>query len=83
MLYRHALLFEDMEGEYNVPLAANAKSVRDFDEGLTRGMALICDVHFEKRMGQKGVGIGSIMKHYFLTNLSMSHCSFLWFQVSG
>ncbi|XP_035543345.1 embryogenesis-associated protein EMB8-like isoform X2 [Juglans regia] len=33
---RHALLFEDMGGEYNIPLAANAKSVRDFDEGLTR-----------------------------------------------
>ncbi|XWS38157.1 hypothetical protein CRYUN_Cryun19dG0106300 [Craigia yunnanensis] len=33
---KHALLFEDMEGEFNIPLAANAKSVRDFDEGLTR-----------------------------------------------
>ncbi|KAL6182793.1 hypothetical protein ACLB2K_044206 [Fragaria x ananassa] len=33
---KHALLFEDMGGEYNIPLAANAKSVRDFDEGLTR-----------------------------------------------
>ncbi|XVE64607.1 hypothetical protein DITRI_Ditri07aG0114300 [Diplodiscus trichospermus] len=33
---KHALLFEDMEGEYNIPLAATAKSVRDFDEGLTR-----------------------------------------------
>lgn len=36
-LYRHALLFEDMDGEFNIPLAANAKSVREFDEGLTRG----------------------------------------------
>lgn len=35
---RHALLFEDMGGEYNIPMAANAKSVREFDDGLTRGM---------------------------------------------
>lgn len=35
---RHALLFEDMGGEYNIPLAAHAKSIRDFDDGLTRGM---------------------------------------------
>ncbi|XP_058201798.1 embryogenesis-associated protein EMB8 isoform X1 [Rhododendron vialii] len=33
---KHALLFEEMEGEYNIQLAANAKSVRDFDDGLTR-----------------------------------------------
>ncbi|TXG50760.1 hypothetical protein EZV62_023284 [Acer yangbiense] len=33
---KHALLFEDMGGEYNIPSAANAKSVREFDEGLTR-----------------------------------------------
>ncbi|XP_017973798.1 PREDICTED: embryogenesis-associated protein EMB8 isoform X2 [Theobroma cacao] len=33
---KHALLFEDMEGEFDIPLAANAKSVRDFDEGITR-----------------------------------------------
>lgn len=37
---RHALLFEEMEGEYNIQLAANAKSVREFDEGLTRGMII-------------------------------------------
>eukprot|EP00268_Persea_americana_P027782 TRINITY_DN2705_c0_g1_i1.p1 TRINITY_DN2705_c0_g1~~TRINITY_DN2705_c0_g1_i1.p1 ORF type:complete len:365 (-),score=38.74 TRINITY_DN2705_c0_g1_i1:2623-3696(-) len=36
ILKKHALLFEGMEGEYNIPLAANAKSVREFDEGLTR-----------------------------------------------
>lgn len=40
VLYRHALLFEDMEGEFNIQLAANAKSVREFDEGLTRGIFL-------------------------------------------
>eukprot|EP00262_Sarcandra_glabra_P002106 TRINITY_DN12365_c0_g1_i1.p1 TRINITY_DN12365_c0_g1~~TRINITY_DN12365_c0_g1_i1.p1 ORF type:complete len:375 (-),score=31.63 TRINITY_DN12365_c0_g1_i1:252-1376(-) len=33
---KHALLFEGLTGEYNIPLAANAKSVREFDEGLTR-----------------------------------------------
>ncbi|CAN6578804.1 unnamed protein product [Malus baccata var. baccata] len=33
---KHALLFEDMDGEYNIPLAANAKTVREFDDGLTR-----------------------------------------------
>ncbi|KAH9774906.1 AB hydrolase-1 domain-containing protein [Citrus sinensis] len=33
---KHALLFEDMGGEFNIPLAANAKSVRQFDDGLTR-----------------------------------------------
>ncbi|KAI4312693.1 hypothetical protein MLD38_037494 [Melastoma candidum] len=33
---RHLLLFEDMGGEYNIPLALNAKTVKDFDEGLTR-----------------------------------------------
>ncbi|KAJ8768429.1 hypothetical protein K2173_021582 [Erythroxylum novogranatense] len=33
---RHALLFEDMGGEFNIPLAANAKSVREFDNALTR-----------------------------------------------
>ncbi|KAM7494398.1 hypothetical protein LguiB_029007 [Lonicera macranthoides] len=33
---KHALLFEDMGGEYNIPLAAHAKSIRDFDDGLTR-----------------------------------------------
>lgn len=35
---RHALLFEDIGGEYDIPMTANAKSVREFDEGLTRGM---------------------------------------------
>ncbi|KAL6986487.1 embryogenesis-associated protein emb8 [Sarracenia purpurea var. burkii] len=36
ILKKHALLFEDIGGEYNILLAAKAKSVRDFDEGLTR-----------------------------------------------
>ncbi|GMP68427.1 hypothetical protein CsSME_00028052 [Camellia sinensis var. sinensis] len=33
---KHSLLFEDMGGEFNIELAANAKSVKEFDEGLTR-----------------------------------------------
>ncbi|KAJ9706340.1 hypothetical protein PVL29_001721 [Vitis rotundifolia] len=33
---KHTLLFEDIGGEFNIPLAANAKSVREFDDGLTR-----------------------------------------------
>lgn len=34
---RHSLLFEDIGGGFNIPMAANAETVRDFDEGLTRG----------------------------------------------
>ncbi|OEL33222.1 Embryogenesis-associated protein EMB8 [Dichanthelium oligosanthes] len=34
--FRHALLFEGLEGEYDIPKAASARTVRDFDEGLTR-----------------------------------------------
>lgn len=33
---RHASLFEDISGEYNIPMVANAKTVKEFDEGLTR-----------------------------------------------
>ncbi|GKG21311.1 hypothetical protein Tco_0383906, partial [Tanacetum coccineum] len=33
---RHALLFEDIGGDYNIPVALNSKSVRDFDQSLTR-----------------------------------------------
>ncbi|KAI3983326.1 hypothetical protein MKX01_013393 [Papaver californicum] len=33
---KHALLFEDIRGEYDIKLAANAKTVKEFDEGLTR-----------------------------------------------
>ncbi|XP_010503747.1 PREDICTED: embryogenesis-associated protein EMB8-like [Camelina sativa] len=33
---KHSLLFEDIGGEFNIPLAANAETVRDFDEGITR-----------------------------------------------
>uniref|UniRef100_A0A0D6QXW7 AB hydrolase-1 domain-containing protein n=1 Tax=Araucaria cunninghamii TaxID=56994 RepID=A0A0D6QXW7_ARACU len=37
ILKKHERLFEGIGGEYNIPLAAEARSVRDFDEGLTRG----------------------------------------------
>ena len=37
LIFRHALLFEGLGGEYNIPMAANARTVREFDEGLTRG----------------------------------------------
>eukprot|EP00252_Welwitschia_mirabilis_P001173 TRINITY_DN11092_c0_g1_i1.p1 TRINITY_DN11092_c0_g1~~TRINITY_DN11092_c0_g1_i1.p1 ORF type:complete len:464 (-),score=44.44 TRINITY_DN11092_c0_g1_i1:233-1624(-) len=33
---RHLRLFEGIEGEYDLSLAANAKSIREFDAGLTR-----------------------------------------------
>lgn len=33
---KHIPLFEDIGGDYNITLAANAKTVREFDEGLTR-----------------------------------------------
>ncbi|KAI9092336.1 hypothetical protein K1719_027836 [Acacia pycnantha] len=33
---KHALLFEDISGEYNIELVKNAKSIREYDEGLTR-----------------------------------------------
>ncbi|XP_047315720.1 embryogenesis-associated protein EMB8-like [Impatiens glandulifera] len=33
---KHALLFEDMGGEYDIAMAANARTVKEFDEGLTR-----------------------------------------------
>ncbi|KAK9053083.1 hypothetical protein SSX86_029713 [Deinandra increscens subsp. villosa] len=33
---KHALLFEEIGDEYNIPAAANCKSVREFDDALTR-----------------------------------------------
>ncbi|KAI7736968.1 hypothetical protein M8C21_027244, partial [Ambrosia artemisiifolia] len=36
ILKKHLMLFEDIGGDYNIPLAANAKIIRDYDEGLTR-----------------------------------------------
>ncbi|XP_038875981.1 embryogenesis-associated protein EMB8 [Benincasa hispida] len=33
---KHADLFNDMPGEFNIRLAANAKTVRDYDNALTR-----------------------------------------------
>ncbi|XP_010919344.2 embryogenesis-associated protein EMB8 [Elaeis guineensis] len=46
---KHALLFEGLGGEYNIPMAANARSVREFDEGLTRvsfGFKSVDDYYF-------------------------------------
>uniref|UniRef100_A0A7I4CUT1 AB hydrolase-1 domain-containing protein n=2 Tax=Physcomitrium patens TaxID=3218 RepID=A0A7I4CUT1_PHYPA len=34
---KHAHLFEDIGGDYNIHLVANATTVRDFDDGLTKG----------------------------------------------
>uniref|UniRef100_A0A251RKY4 Putative AB hydrolase 4 family n=1 Tax=Helianthus annuus TaxID=4232 RepID=A0A251RKY4_HELAN len=34
---KHALLFEEMSDEYNIPAAANCRSIREFDEALTSG----------------------------------------------
>ncbi|XP_031496238.1 embryogenesis-associated protein EMB8 isoform X1 [Nymphaea colorata] len=47
---KHALLFEGIGGEYNIELAANAKSVREFDDGLTRvsfGYKSVDDYYFD------------------------------------
>ncbi|GJU25205.1 embryogenesis-associated protein EMB8-like protein [Tanacetum coccineum] len=33
---RHAILFEGIEGDYNIPAALNSKSVREFDDSFTR-----------------------------------------------
>ncbi|WOL07013.1 embryogenesis-associated protein EMB8 [Canna indica] len=46
---KHALLFEGLGGEYNIPMAANARTVREFDEGLTRvsfGFKSVDDYYF-------------------------------------
>lgn len=43
---RHALLFEDIGGEYNIGLATNANTVREFDDALTRGMRPFCSLAF-------------------------------------
>lgn len=82
VLCRHALLFEDMGGEFNIPLAAKAKSVREFDEGLTRGR---CFFHMKGIFSvffSWGWGIVIVMLAIILV-LSTTPCSFVWFQVSG
>lgn len=46
---KHALLFEGLHGEYNIPMTANARTVREFDEGLTRvsfGFKSVDDYYF-------------------------------------
>ncbi|KAF3785244.1 Embryogenesis-associated protein [Nymphaea thermarum] len=47
---KHTLLFEGIGGEYNIELTANAKSVREFDDGLTRvsfGYKSVDDYYFD------------------------------------
>ncbi|GJS99176.1 embryogenesis-associated protein EMB8-like protein [Tanacetum coccineum] len=34
-LVKHLLVFEDLGGNYNIELAANAQNIREYDEGLT------------------------------------------------
>ncbi|GJV75120.1 embryogenesis-associated protein EMB8 [Tanacetum coccineum] len=36
ILKKHLLVFEDLGGDYNIELAANAQNIREYDEGLTR-----------------------------------------------
>ncbi|GKA93673.1 hypothetical protein Tco_0815659, partial [Tanacetum coccineum] len=36
ILNKHLLVFEDLRGDYNIELAANAQNIREYDEGLTR-----------------------------------------------
>lgn len=46
---KHALLFEGLGGEYDIPSMAQAKSVREFDKGLTRvsfGFKSVDDYYF-------------------------------------
>ncbi|XP_020590731.1 embryogenesis-associated protein EMB8 [Phalaenopsis equestris] len=46
---KHELLFVGLNDEYNIPMAANARTVREFDEGLTRvsfGFKSVDDYYF-------------------------------------
>ncbi|ESQ45454.1 hypothetical protein EUTSA_v10010419mg [Eutrema salsugineum] len=54
---KHSLLFEDIGGEFNIPMAANAETVRDFDEGLTRvsfGFKTV-DEYYSKSSSSKSI----------------------------
>ncbi|EOA23252.1 hypothetical protein CARUB_v10017300mg, partial [Capsella rubella] len=54
---KHSLLFEDIGGGFNIPLAANATTVRDFDEGITRvsfGFKSV-DEYYSKSSSSKSV----------------------------
>ena len=63
---RHALLFEDIGGEYNIPVALNSKSVREFDESLTRGTYFLYNLNC------------IVMEPLFLQHY-LSLCSRFWF----
>lgn len=54
---KHSLLFEDIGGGFNIPMAANAHTVRDFDEGLTRvsfGFKTV-DEYYSKSSSSKAI----------------------------
>ncbi|XP_013600197.1 PREDICTED: embryogenesis-associated protein EMB8 isoform X1 [Brassica oleracea var. oleracea] len=54
---KHSLLFEDIGGGFNIPMAANADTVRDFDEGLTRvsfGFKTV-DEYYSKSSSSKAI----------------------------
>lgn len=42
---KHAHLFKDIGGDFDIPLAANAKTVRDFDNGITKGQYMNSPQH--------------------------------------
>jgi hypothetical protein len=47
---KHAHLFNDIGGDFDIPLAANAKTVRDFDNGITKvsfGYKTVDDYYFD------------------------------------
>lgn len=62
-----------MSGDYNIPLAANAKTVREFDDGLTRGIYFCTLKHLYFLNEINGL---SSAEGIFITP-----CSFIWFQV--
>ncbi|CAH1415363.1 unnamed protein product [Lactuca virosa] len=52
---RHALLFEELEGDYNIPAAASCRSIREFDESLTRVSFGFKSVHdYYSKSGSSG-----------------------------
>lgn len=70
---RHALLFEDMTGDYNIPLVVNAKSVREFDDGLTRGIYIST---WKPLYSFNEICMSAAEETSYITP-----CSFIWFQV--
>ncbi|GKC71625.1 embryogenesis-associated protein EMB8-like protein [Tanacetum coccineum] len=51
---RHALLFEGIEGDYNLPVARKSTSLRQFDEAFTRvGLGLKSADEFYQKVSSK------------------------------